>query len=73
MADVTLTLDADQALVLFELLARRREQAGAVTIEHEGEARVLDMIEATLEGELAEPFAPDYRTLLEQSRARLAG
>jgi hypothetical protein len=65
---VSIELSRDEALILFEWLARLA--AAKVAIE-EAEQRVLWRIEAMLEKSLAEPFAKDYAELVEQARKRI--
>jgi hypothetical protein len=70
MSGVTLTLTADQALVLFEWLARE-DRKGALPTEHRAEQSVLWEIEAQLEKTLVAPLQPDYEVLLAAARERL--
>ena len=70
MSGVTLTLTADQALVLFEWLARE-DRKGALPTEHQAEQNVLWEIEAQLEKTLVAPLQPDYEVLLAAARERL--
>lgn len=70
MSGVTLTLTADQALVLFDWLARE-DGKGALPIEHQAEQNVLWEIEAQLEKTLVAPLQTDYEVLLAAARARL--
>ena len=69
-ASVTISLTADQALVLFEWLTRQDNQ-GALPTEHQAEQNVLWEIEAQLEKILVEPLRPDYEALLVAARDRL--
>lgn len=64
---VTLTLTADQALVLFDWLAREDGKA-ALPTEHQAEQNVLWEIEAQLEKSLVAPLQP---VLLAAPRERL--
>jgi hypothetical protein len=70
MSGVTLTLTADQALVLFEWLTRE-DRKGTLPTEHQAEQYVLWEIEAQLEKSLVAPFQPDYEVLLAAARERL--
>ncbi|MCC6750550.1 MAG: hypothetical protein IT371_22995 [Deltaproteobacteria bacterium] len=70
MSGVTLTLTADQALVLFDWLARE-DGKGALPTEHQAEQNVLWEIEARLEKSLVAPLQPDYEVLLAAARERL--
>jgi hypothetical protein len=69
-ADVTISLTADQALVLFEWMMR---DAGAERLPttHRAEEVVLWAIEAQLEKCLVEPFQPDYVAKVAAARERL--
>jgi hypothetical protein len=64
----TITLDDDVALVLFELLTSERLESGLEPPER----NALWALEAYLEKTLVQPFAPNYRQLLEKARAALA-
>jgi hypothetical protein len=67
---VTIELTGDEALVLFEWLAKLDE---AKLVEGEAEKRVLWGVEAALERALVEPFAKNYGELVEQARERILG
>ena len=69
---MTISLTADQALVLFEWLTRE-DGKGALPTEHQAEQNVLWEIEAQLEKSLVEPLRPDYEALLVAARERLLG
>lgn len=59
---VTLHLSSDEALVLFELLARF-EQDETLATEHGGETAALWRLQAALEKALTEPFRPTTASL----------
>jgi hypothetical protein len=65
---VTIELTGDEALVLFEWLAKLDE---AKLVEAEAEKRVLWRLEAALERVLVEPLARNYDQLVEQARQRI--
>ncbi len=65
-----LELTDDQALVLFEWLARLDERE-AFPVEDPAEEQVLWCLHGQLEKVLSEPFRADYRELVEQARARV--
>lgn len=69
---MNLELTDDQALVLFELLARLDER-DAFPVEDSSEEGVLWCLQGQLEKALSEPFRADYRELVEQARARVNG
>lgn len=68
--DVTLTLTSDEALVLFELVARFAHHE-KLAIEDQAEEQVLWNVCALLEKRLVEPFRHDYDSLLERARSAL--
>jgi hypothetical protein len=70
---VTLELTADEALVLFDWLARASDAGHPVPFVDHAEQRVLWDIECMLERVLVEPFSADYALLLEAARSRIRG
>ena len=70
MADkkVNIGLTNDEAIVLFEFLARFNESDDLNRFEDQSEQRVLWDIECILEKELSEPFRADYKEILKKSR-----
>jgi hypothetical protein len=68
---VTLELSADEALVLFEWLARTSDAGHPMPFADEAERRVLDNVLCLLERVLVEPFSAQYDSLLEAARSRL--
>jgi hypothetical protein len=74
---VTVHLDPDEAVVLFELLWRWCE-AGVerapdpACFESPAECAALIALKADLERQLAAPFRADYRAVLAAARGRLA-
>jgi len=70
-ADLQLEVSRDEALVLFELLARFQD-SGTLSVQHPAEFLALSQIAGQLEKTLAEPFAPEYRELLDRARGKLA-
>ena len=67
---VSLRLSKSEALVLFEVLCRFGE-VGRLEVWDAAEERALWNLQALLEGELAEPFSPDYRKALGAAKSRL--
>ena len=65
---ITVSLNEDEALVLFEALASGAAQRASVSRGAQG---ALDSIEAQLERVLVEPFRPDYVKLVEEAERRL--
>ena len=64
---VNFQLTPEQAIVLFEFLARFCEQ-DRLAIEHPAEECVLLAISARLDKALVSPFLPDYLSLLSRAR-----
>lgn len=69
--NISLTLNKDEAIVLFEWLARFNEGSKESDFEDQAEQRTLWNLEATLESALAEPFSADYDKIVEAARDRL--
>lgn len=67
---VTITLTADEALVLFEFFARN-EEADDFTMRYTAEYLAFTRIAAKLESTLVEPFMPNYDELLTAARERI--
>ncbi|MDZ5452301.1 hypothetical protein [Labrys sp. ZIDIC5] len=73
---VKISLDANEAIVLFELLSRWCDPktdatpAGAC-FRSTAECAVLLGLLGSLEGQLAAPFKPDYEEIVAQARRRL--
>jgi hypothetical protein len=65
-----LTLTQDEALVLFELLARL-DARDAFPCEDQAERQVLWRLHGQLEKSLAEPFREDYQAIVERARERV--
>ena len=74
MADqqnITLTITKDEALVLFEFLARFNETDHPDIFEDQAEQRILWDIECLLNQQLAEPFRSDYKNILNEARNKI--
>jgi hypothetical protein len=69
-AAVSLSLTADEALVLFEFLQRFSDE-DCLRIEDQAEQRVLWNLCSMLEKSLSVPFAADYSIRLAEARDRL--
>ncbi len=65
-------LTAEEALVLFEFLSRFAEDEKLEIID-QAEKEVLMGILCSLESKLAEPFASNYKELLEEARCKIRG
>ncbi|RBW62489.1 hypothetical protein DS884_02495 [Tenacibaculum sp. E3R01] len=70
MADkkVNIELTNDEAIVLFEFLARFNESDDLSRFEDQSEQRVLWNIECILEKELSEPFISNYQDIIKIAR-----
>jgi hypothetical protein len=66
----TITLEDDEALVLFELLASERIEKDLPELEAP-ERNALWALSCLLEKALPQPFSPNYAALLEKARASL--
>jgi hypothetical protein len=64
---ISLEMSEDEAIVLFELLARF-DESEALSIAHVAEERMLWDISGSLEKLLVAPFASNYRDLLTRAR-----
>jgi hypothetical protein len=64
-------LGGDEALVLFEFLARC-DDAESLPLIHPAERQVLWRVEGQLEKLLVEVFSPEYTELIRQARERVA-
>jgi hypothetical protein len=69
--NITVELTADEALVLFEFVARFTND-DTLTIEHGGEKAALWHLCAALEKTLVDPLESNYDELLSAARDRLA-
>lgn len=68
----TLELSSEEALVLFEWLARTEEALDATFVD-KAEQMVLWSVEGQLERELVAPFRTDYDRLLQAARDTIRG
>jgi hypothetical protein len=68
--EVVLSLSRDEALVLFEWLARL-DSTNSFTCEDHAEEVVLWTLHGRLEKVLAEPFSPQYTEMLNAARQRV--
>ncbi len=73
MAEPTITIEPthDQALVLFDWLARVDRLAAPELFVADAERRVVWDLAAVLERTLVEPLASDYTARVEQARAQI--
>ena len=73
MEPITIGLQKDEALILFEMLASRLEIPGHVPLPvyDDAERCVLNSVLGGLEKTLVEPFMPNYGELLAKARATI--
>jgi len=65
---INLTITDNEALVLFEFLARFNQSEHADIFEDQAEQKILWILEGQLEKQLVEPFRPDYKDLIREAR-----
>lgn len=68
---INISLNKDEALVLFEFLSRFSESDSKLTIEDQAEERVLWNLCCDLEKILDEPLQENYREILNQAREKV--
>jgi len=68
---VTLELDQDAAIVIFELLSRHNEGEGSSLALSSADQCALDQLLGCLERKLVEPLSSNYRETVERARASL--
>ncbi len=68
-----LELSADEALVLFDWLARTSDAGEPVLYDDQAERRVLGDLLCMLERVLVEPLSPNYASLVKAARAAVRG
>ena len=69
--EVTIRLNKDEALVLFEFLSRFNEKDNNEIFQDQAEEKTLWTIEGQLEKILVEPFMPDYKDIIQNARNRV--
>ncbi len=69
--EVTITLNKDEALVLFEFLSRFNESDNKEIFQDQTEEKILWVIEGQLEKILVEPFMPNYQDIIQEARNRI--
>jgi len=70
---ITVKLSRDEALVLFDWLARTSDKGSPAPFADAAEQHVLWNLECTLERTLAEPLSTAYASLLHAARQAVAG
>jgi hypothetical protein len=71
MSEVTIKIDSDYALVIFEFLAELSDGNRDITGILDVERAALDRLESILEGVLLQPFEENYIELVADARSRI--
>ena len=69
---INISLSKDEALVLFEFFARFEEPPYEFSLIDNAEFIAVSSISAQLDKILIEPFKPEFQSLLQQAKSRLA-
>ena len=68
---LNLTISKDEALVLFDFLARFNETEQSDVFEDQAEQKTLWVLEGQLEKQLVEPFKLDYKDIIKDARNKI--
>jgi hypothetical protein len=68
---INLTVTKDEALVLFEFLARFNQMEHPDIFEDQAEQKTLWILEGQLEKQLVEPFRQDYIDIIKEARNKI--
>jgi len=71
--NISITFSEDEAVVLFEWLAKFNTKENTYLFEDQAEQRVLYDLEASLEKNISSVFSDDYKTILLNARKRVKG
>jgi hypothetical protein len=69
--NINLAVTKDEALVLFEFLARFNQTDYSEIFEDQAEQKTLWILEGQLEKQLMEPFAPNYKDIINEARNKI--
>ena len=69
--NINLIVTKDEALVLFEFLARFNQTEHPDIFEDQAEQKTLWILERQLEKQLVEPFRPDYKVIINEARNKI--
>ncbi len=69
--NISLTITKDEALVLFDFLARFNQTEHPDIFEDQAEQKTLWILEAQLEKQLVEPFKSDYKDIVNKARNKI--
>ena len=68
---LNLKITKDESLVLFDFLSRFNQSEHKEIFEDQAEQKTLWIIEGQLEKQLAEPFTPDYKDIINEARKQI--
>ncbi len=68
---INIKLTKDEALVLFDFLARFNKTEHSEIFEDQAELKTLWILEGQLEKQLVEPFRPDYIDIINEARNKI--
>lgn len=68
---LNLTISKEEALVLFDFLARFNESEQSDVFEDQAEQKTLWVLEGQLEKQLVELFKPDYKDIIKDARNKI--
>lgn len=69
--EITIKLDKDEALVLFEFLSRINDKELKEIFEDQAEQKALWILAGQLEKQLDEPFKPEYKDIVREARNKI--
>ena len=69
--EITIKLDKDEALVLFDFLSRINDKELKEIFEDQAEQKALWILEGQLEKQLVEPFKPEYKDIVREARNKI--
>lgn len=69
--EITIKLDKDEALVLFEFLSRINDKELKEIFEDQAEQKALWILAGQLEKQLVEPFKPEYKDIVREARNKI--
>lgn len=69
--NINLIVTKDEALVLFEFLARFNQTDHPDIFEDQSEQKIFWILEGLLEKQLVEPFRPDYIDIIKEARNKI--
>ena len=70
---INIILEKDEAIVLFDFLARFNQNDNKEVFEDQAEQKILWDIEYILEKQLTEPLLPNYKEIISEARNKIRG